>query len=284
MPSDAAAGATSHRRLTMRVRDLHVSYRTTVTSRSSKARASKSRRVDNQVLHGISFDTVAGEFIGVVGTNGSGKSTLLKALGGFIPHQAGSIEAVAHPQLLSVSAAMKPNMSGWENILLGCLALGVDYRDMDELMDDVAEFCELGDRLDLPMKALSSGEKARLQFGIATVRTPEIFMLDEALSVGDKRFREKGLARMNAVLQHAGTVFYVSHNLNEITKLCNRTLWIKDGLLGADGSPEVIVEQYVDHIEHQGADKRTVQQASNYRRRRKRAADRSRDSAAVRNG
>lgn len=263
MSTDAA-----HARLTLRVQNLDVSYRTHVTGRFAERGLRRTRRVETPVVHDVSFDAHAGEFIGLVGANGSGKSTLLKAVGGFIPHQRGTVQAVATPQLLSVSAAMKSKMSGWENITLGCLAMGIPYRDIDSVADEVADFCELGDKLSLPMGALSSGEKARLSFGIATVRTPEILMVDEALGVGDKRFRQKSVARLRDILDNAGTVFFVSHSLEEITRLCTRALWMRDGQICADGAPKAIVRQYVDWVDETGGDRASVRQALRYRSRR----------------
>jgi teichoic acid transport system ATP-binding protein len=253
--------------LTLRVSNLSVAYETRLSSRKGK-RVSRSRRISNQVIEDVSFDAHAGEFIGVVGANGSGKSTLLKAVAGFIPHQGGSITAISRPQLLSVSAAMRSGMSGWENITLGCLALGIRYSELEQVGDEIAEFCELGSKLDLPIKALSSGEKARLQFGIATVRTPRILMIDEALGVGDKRFRERSVQRMNKVLENTGTIFFVSHSLEEVTRLCTRALWLVDGQIVADDLPKAVVKQYVDWVDQHGADKKSTQEALRYRSRR----------------
>ena len=250
--------------MTLKVRNLSVAYETRLTQRSDR-RYSKSRRVSNQVVEDVSFDAYAGEFVGVVGANGSGKSTLLKAIAGFIPHQSGSITAISQPQLLSVSAAMRSKMSGWENITLGCLALGIRFAELEEVTQEVAEFCELGSKLDLPIKALSSGEKARLQFGLATVRTPRILMIDEALGVGDKRFRQRSVQRMNKVLENAGTIFFVSHSLEEITRLCTRALWLVDGRVAADGPPKAVVRQYVDWVDENSTDKKSAQQALRYR-------------------
>lgn len=278
MPADIdeprESSPTEPRRLTIRVRDLEVSYRTTITSRTTRGRFGTTERIDNHVIHGISFDAFAGELIGVIGRNGSGKSTLLKAVGGFIPHRSGTVQVVAQPQLLSVGSAMKPAMSGWENIMLGCLAIGIAYEEIDDVMDEVAEFCELGQKLDLPMSALSSGEKSRLQFGVATVRSPEILMIDEALSVGDARFKQKSLLRLGRILEQAGTVFYVSHNLHEITNLCNRSMWIHDGRIVANGNSRAVVDAYVDFVEREGADKTTIEQVTDYRARRQRTDER----------
>ena len=250
--------------LTLRVTNLSVAYETRLTSKTGN-RFVRSRRVSNQVIEDVSFDAHAGDFVGVVGANGSGKSTLLKAVAGFIPHQCGSITAISQPQLLSVSAAMRSGMSGWENITLGCLALGIRYKELEYFSGEIAEFCELGSKLDLPIKALSSGEKARLQFGIATVRTPRILMIDEALGVGDKRFRERSVDRMNKVLDNTGTIFFVSHSLEEITRLCTRALWLVDGQIVADDLPKAVVKQYVDWVDRHGADKKSTQQALRYR-------------------
>lgn len=263
--SATQAGTPGRGRLTVRVRDLDIVYRTTKTQRGSRLGSGRTERIDNQVLYGVSFDAFAGELIGVVGTNGSGKSTLLKAIGGFVPLRSGRIEVSGRPRLLSVGSAMKPNMSGWENIMLGCFALGYRYEEIPALVDEVAEFCELGSKLDLPMGNLSSGEKSRLQFGVATIRPPEILMIDEALSVGDTGFKAKSLHRLGEILEKAGTVFFVSHNLNEITNLCNRAMWLHDGRLVANGHSQWVVDSYVDFVEREAVDRQSADQVRKYR-------------------
>lgn len=263
--ADGALGTPGRGRLTVRVRDLDVVYRTTTTERSSRLGSGRTRRINNQVLHGISFDAFAGELIGVVGTNGSGKSTLLKAIGGFVPHQRGELRVSGRARLLAVGAAMRPAMSGWENIMLGCFALGYRAAEIPTLVDEVAEFCELGPKLDLPMGNLSSGEKSRLQFGVATIRPPEILMIDEALSVGDTGFKAKSLHRLGEILDRAGTVFFVSHNLNEITNLCNRALWLHEGRLVANGHSQWVVDSYVDFVEREAVDRQASDQVRKYR-------------------
>lgn len=258
-------GTPGRGRLTVRVRDLDVIYRTTKTQRGKHLGGGRTERIDNQVLYGVSFDAFAGELIGVVGTNGSGKSTLLRAIGGFVPHRAGRLEVTAQPRLLAVGSAMKPNMSGWENIMLGCLALGCEYSKVRALVDEVADFCELGSKLDLPMGNLSSGEKSRLQFGVATIRPPEILMIDEALSVGDTGFKAKSLHRLREILDKAGTVFFVSHNLNEITNLCNRAIWLHDGRVVANGHSQWVIDSYVEFVERETVDRHATDQVRKYR-------------------
>lgn len=263
--SSLRGGTPGRGRLTVRVRDLDVTYRTTKTQRGKHLGGGRTERIDNQVLHGVSFDAFAGELVGIVGTNGSGKSTLLRAIGGFVPHRSGQIEVSAQPRLLAVGSAMKPNMSGWENIMLGCLALGCEYSKVPALVDEVADFCELGSKLDLPMGNLSSGEKSRLQFGVATIRPPEILMIDEALSVGDTGFKAKSLHRLREILEKAGTVFFVSHNLNEITNLCNRAIWLHDGRMIANGHSQWVVDSYVDFVEREMVDRHAADQVRKYR-------------------
>lgn len=258
-------GTPGRGRLTVRLRDIDITYRTTRTERSGRFGSGRTMRIENQVLHGVSFDAFAGELIGVIGTNGSGKSTLLKAIGGFVPLRRGTLQVAGRPRLLAVGSAMKPSMSGWENIMLGCLALGFRHEEVSDLVDEVAEFCELGSKLDLPMGNLSSGEKSRLQFGVATIRPPEILMIDEALSVGDTGFKAKSLHRLGEVLDRSGTVFFVSHNLNEITNLCNRAMWLHDGRLVANGHSQWVVDRYVEFVESDADDRMAADQVRRYR-------------------
>lgn len=262
---ESLSGTPGRGRLTVRVRDLDVVYRTTKTQRGRRLGSGRTERIDNKVLHGVSFDAFAGELIGVVGTNGSGKSTLLRAIGGFVPYRHGEIHVSGQPRLLAVGSAMKPGMSGWENIMLGCFALGYRYDEIPAMVDEVADFCELGSKLDLPMGNLSSGEKSRLQFGVATIRPPEILMIDEALSVGDTGFKAKSLHRLGEILEKSGTVFFVSHNLNEITNLCNRAMWLHDGRLVANGHSQWVVDRYVEFVEKESADRHATDQVRRYR-------------------
>ena len=195
-------------------------------------------------IRGVSLCACGGEVVGVIGPNGSGKSTLLRALAGLLPVTAGAVHARSQPVLLGVGAALQSGLSGRRNIVLGALALGMSRREVNERMDDIIEFSGIANFIDMPMRAYSSGMRARLQFAIATAVAPEILLLDEVLSVGDRDFRRRSKQRIKALKDQAGTVFLVSHNLGEIRKMCTRAIWLEDGRVVADGDPADVTHRY----------------------------------------
>jgi teichoic acid transport system ATP-binding protein len=215
------------------------SMRDMVSAGFKRNRSTIVHAVDN-----VSFDVHIGEAVGIVGSNGSGKSTLLRAVAGLQALESGSIKVRGEAHLLSVSGALKPSLSGFRNVLLGGLAMGLPREEIDAQMDDIVEFSGLGDAMGRPMKTYSSGMKARLSFSIATLRVPDILLIDEALAVGDKEFRSKSLERVNEIREQAGTILMVTHNLNEIRQSCTRAIWLEKGVLMADGDVDDVLEQY----------------------------------------
>jgi teichoic acid transport system ATP-binding protein len=201
-----------------------------------------------EAVKNITFVAHAGEAIGIIGHNGSGKSTLLRAIAGLVPVTGGEVYARSIPVLLGVGAALEPNISGRRNVFLGGTALGVKREELEEQLDDIVEFAGLEDFIDLPLRTYSSGMRSRLQFAIATAVTPEILMVDEALSTGDAEFKERSDVRIREMMAEAGTIFLVSHSLKSITDVCTRALWLDHGRLVADGKPAEVVAQYEDHI------------------------------------
>ncbi len=200
-------------------------------SRGFKGRIS----VEVHAIKSMSFNVHVGEAVGIVGSNGSGKSTLLRAIAGLQSVVAGTIRVRGDVGLLGVGAALKPTLSGYRNVVLGGLAMGLTVDDVDAKMDEIIDFAGLGEAMARPMITYSSGMRARLAFSIATLRVPDILLIDEALAVGDKEFREKSLERIREIQAAAGTVIMVTHNLNEIRETCSRALWIDQGTLVASG-------------------------------------------------
>ena len=192
----------------------------------------------------LSLDFFVGEAVGIIGSNGSGKSTLLRAIAGLQSLESGSIRVRGEVGLLGVGAALKPKVSGYRNVFLGGLAMGLSRDEIDSRMEEIVEFSGLGDAMARPMNTYSSGMRARLAFSIATLRTPDILLIDEALAVGDKNFREKSLQRIREIQAAAGTVIMVTHNLNEIRETCSRAIWLEEGALQADGPADDVLEQY----------------------------------------
>ncbi len=236
------------RKLTIRVRDLRVDYevfeqrRAALRERLVTGKGSGRSLV--RALRGVSFDAYEGDAIGVIGTNGSGKSTLLSTIAGLLTPSGGEVLVAEEPKLLGVGATLLPSASGLRNIRLGCLALGMSAQEVDERIDDIVDFTELGEAIDRPLRTYSSGMRARLHFAIATSVSPRILLIDEALAVGDRMFRKKSTERIEELLENAGTLMLVSHALSEVTRQCNRALWIEKGVLRADGGVEDVVGQY----------------------------------------
>lgn len=244
---DASANG---RRPVVVVDDLHVKYRVYAGGKPVKgAGRSLLKRSGGGIrevhaLKGVSFTAYENESIGVIGSNGSGKSTLMRTLVGLTPPSQGAVYASSRPNLLGVGAALIPDLSGEKNIHLGGLALGFSKQEIYALRDDIVQFAELEEFIDLPMRTYSSGMQARLKFAIAASKQHEILIVDEALAVGDQRFRKRSEARIREIRENAGTVFLVSHSMKSILDTCSRVIWINKGVLQMDGEPKEVVDAY----------------------------------------
>ena len=208
--------------VTVAVSNVHMHYRVASSERESRTSASKLSNLVGAVtgnrsqvlvraLAGVSFAARRGESVGIIGTNGSGKSTLLRVIAGLETPTRGEVLAADPPVLLGVNAALVPELSGEQNVRLGCLAMGLSPDEADRLSPAIVELAGIEKAIYLPMKTYSSGMAARLRFAIAAASNPKILLIDEALSTGDAAFKERSEERMNALLAHAGTVFLVSH-------------------------------------------------------------------------
>lgn len=241
---------TEHRRPVVIVDELHVKYRVFASGKAIKRNRtgllSTTGRGIREVhaLKGVSFVAYENESIGVIGANGSGKSTLMRSVTGLTPPESGAVYASSRPNLLGVGAALIPHLSGDRNIVLGGLALGLSRKEIEEVHQRIIDFAELQDFIDLPMRTYSSGMQARLKFAIATIKQHEILIVDEALAVGDRRFRKRSEDRIREIRDNAGTVFLVSHSMNSIRETCSRTIWLNKGELMMDGPTEEVVTAY----------------------------------------
>lgn len=205
-----------------------------------------------QALHPISLIVRQGESVGVIGTNGSGKSTLMKVITGQLQPTGGSVYAASVPIMLGVNAALVPQVSGEDNITLGCLAMGMSRAEARAKYDSIVELSGLAESLHLPLRAYSSGMAARLQFAIATSVDPEILVIDEALNTGDAQFRAKTGRRLDELREQAGCVFLVSHSLSTIQQMCSRVIWVEKGVLVMDGAPADVTRKYTRYTHHLG--------------------------------
>ncbi|WP_313477361.1 ABC transporter ATP-binding protein [Microbacterium sp.] len=204
-------------------------------------------------VRGISFTASEGETIGVVGHNGSGKSTLFRAISGLIPTSEGSILVRERPVLLGVNAALVPELSGENNIKLGLLAMGFSSEEASAHVDKIAEFAELNEFIHHPMRTYSAGMGARLRFAIASAKAHSILLIDEALAVGDKRFRAKSERRIAELRASAGLVMIVSHSLGSLEETCDRVLWVHKGELRADGPTSDVISDYIKWTKNPGS-------------------------------
>jgi teichoic acid transport system ATP-binding protein len=201
-------------------------------------------RVSVYALERFSLVVGTGESLGVVGRNGSGKTTLSRIIAGKLTPTTGQVWARSTPQMLGVSPALVPSISGRQNIILGCLAMGMPRAEVRARLPEIEEAAGLGEAIHLPMETYSSGMGGRLRFAIATSKNPDILVLDEALNTGDAQFRDRSKARMEKLREQAGAVVLVSHNAKQITSSCTRVLWLDAGRVIADGETEDTMYNY----------------------------------------
>ena len=196
-------------------------------------------------LTNISFQVQKGETLGIVGRNGSGKSTLLQLITGVLAPTQGEITVNGKiAAILELGSGFSPEFTGRENIYLNSTIMEVEAETIEEYIDDIITFAELGDFIDQPLKTYSSGMKARLAFALSINVSPDILIIDEALSVGDEAFQRKCFARIESFRKSGGTVLFVSHGANTIVQLCNRAILLDKGELLMLGSPKKVVAQY----------------------------------------
>lgn len=201
-------------------------------------------------LRNVSFDVSQGEIVGIIGRNGAGKSTLLKILSKITPPARGRIEIHGRTSsLLEVGTGFHDELTGRENVYLNGTILGMRKKEVDRKFDEIVEFSGVEKFLDTPVKRYSSGMRVRLAFAVAAHLEPEILIIDEVLAVGDAAFQEKCLNKMEDVGNQGRTVFFVSHNMPAVTRLCQRVIMLNNGQLVADGSAHDIVAQYM----HEGS-------------------------------
>lgn len=236
--------------------DIHVRYRVFGGRKAATSEMGRFRRLFNRsrahigavtevhAVRGVSFVAHHGESIGLIGTNGAGKSTLLRAIAGLMPTSSGAVYVKGSTALLGVNAALVSSLTGAKNVMIGGLALGLTPEEVREQFDEIVEFAGIGDFINLPMKAYSSGMAARLRFAISTAAVPDILMIDEALATGDAAFRARSHEKINEIREHAGTVFLVSHSTKTIERMCDRAIWIDAGEMVADGPADAVVAEY----------------------------------------
>ncbi len=200
---------------------------------------------DFVALSHVSFDVHKGEIVGLVGLNGAGKSTLLKIIAGVLkPTEGKVITRGTIAPLIEVGAGFDPELTARENVYLNGAILGHDRKFMDSKFDEIIDFAELRNFVDVPVKNFSSGMYARLGFAIATMVQPDILIVDEVLSVGDYKFQKKCEDRIQAMLDKGVTVVLVSHDINMIENLCTKVVWLEHGHLKDIGPTAKVCKEY----------------------------------------
>ncbi|MBQ3475192.1 MAG: ABC transporter ATP-binding protein [Bacilli bacterium] len=199
------------------------------------------------ILKNINLDIEKGETVALIGTNGSGKSTLLKLMTKIIYPTKGTIKTQGKlTSLLELGAGFHPDFTGRENIYFNAAIFGLTKAEIERRLDQIIEFAELGDFIDNPVRTYSSGMYMRLAFSIAINVDAEILLIDEILAVGDQHFQDKCFAKLEELKKSDKTIVIVTHNLDQVKHLCNRAIWIKDGIVEMDGKPKEVVEKYLE--------------------------------------
>lgn len=229
------------------VKNLHITYR---GLKKTSIRASwKNFRHKVELFHalkGIDFELEEGKILGVIGKNGSGKSTMLRAIAGIFSPDKGSIDLHGRSvSLLSIGVGFNPKLTGIENIYLSGMLLGFSEEEIEKKEKEIIKFADIGDFIRKPVKTYSSGMYSKLAFAITAILETDIMLIDEVLSVGDAKFKEKSYNKMKKLIsdEHR-TVIIVSHGLDTIKELCDEVLWLNDGKIIEIGKPNEIIPKY----------------------------------------
>lgn len=234
------------------VKDLKIRYKS-VNAYSVKKNLLRLKKAESEMFEavkGVSFEVEEGEILGIIGKNGSGKSTLLRSIANIFTPDEGSIDLHGRTiSLLSIGVGFQGNLSGRENILLSGMLLGFSEEEIRSRMDEIIEFSELGAFVDRPVRTYSSGMYSKLAFSITAILETDIILIDEVLSVGDERFKKKSYNKMKSLIsQDKKTVVIVSHSLSTLQELCNRVMWLHDGIIKKMGNPKDVLDEYKEFM------------------------------------
>lgn len=212
-------------------------------------RRAEERLHRHEALRDVDFRLDRGEALGIIGLNGSGKSTLLQIIAGVLPPSTGGVRVNGRvAALLELGSGFNPELTGRENVRVNAAILGLTPAQIRERMDDIVAFADIGDFIDEPVKAYSSGMAVRLAFAVQVHTDPDILIVDEALAVGDAAFQAKAMARIEEILGRGTTLLFVGHDLNAVRAFCQRAILLEAGRVAMEGDPEAVIEEYIFRV------------------------------------
>ena len=255
-PTVGPTEAELDRALSIRVKNVKVDYRTIVNPRANTLRhtlTNLGRKTNDRkvryihAVRGVSFDVAHGQVLGIIGANGAGKSTMMRAMAGILPPSEGEVVVNGRISvLLALGVGFNGQLSGRDNVVLGSMAAGLTRKQVYERFDQIVEWAELEDVIDLPMKAYSSGMYGRLAFGVSTHLDPDVLLVDEALSTGDAHFRKKSYDKMQELVGRSRTIVIVSHGIGAIREMCDECIWMDKGQIVRRGNPDEVTAEYLE--------------------------------------
>ena len=235
------------------VKDLVISYQNLKKTSIKKTLLHLKRQKPERfvAVKGISFYVREGEILGIIGKNGSGKSTTLNALAGIFSPDSGSIDLNGHSiSLLSIGVGFIREMTGRENITLSGMLLGFTEEQVKAKEQEIIDFAEIGEFIDMPVRTYSSGMYSKLAFSITAILETDIMLIDEVLSVGDQKFKKKSYEKMKSLISNKDrTVVIVSHSIETLKQLCDTVMWMHEGQIKRIGDPNEVLDEYVAFME-----------------------------------
>ena len=235
------------------VKDLVISYQNLKKTSIKKTLLHLKRQKPDRfvAVKGISFYVREGEILGIIGKNGSGKSTTLNALAGIFSPDSGSIDLNGHSiSLLSIGVGFIREMTGRENITLSGMLLGFTEEQVKAKEQEIIDFAEIGEFIDMPVRTYSSGMYSKLAFSITAILETDIMLIDEVLSVGDQKFKKKSYEKMKSLISNKdSTVVIVSHSIETLKQLCDTVMWMHEGQIKRIGDPDEVLDEYVAFME-----------------------------------
>ena len=235
------------------VKDLVISYQNLKKTSIKKTLLHLKRQKPDRfvAVKGISFYVREGEILGIIGKNGSGKSTTLNALAGIFSPDSGSIDLNGHSiSLLSIGVGFIREMTGRENITLSGMLLGFTEEQVKAKEQEIIDFAEIGEFIDMPVRTYSSGMYSKLAFSITAILETDIMLIDEVLSVGDQKFKKKCYEKMKSLISNKDrTVVIVSHSIETLKQLCDTVMWMHEGQIKRIGDPDEVLDEYVAFME-----------------------------------